>query len=143
MTVAYPSIPCPQSIRSAPTERRIMGTRSRPINARSKQLDESAFENVSWPPFNATQYSTFRAWWRDDLVYGGAWFTAAWPSPRGQISLKRRFLSTPKWEFIGGQSGGYWQISADLEVRGRITAATSFTGGEPIGLLLILTQLPP
>ena len=119
MNVYPAALPAPQQITSAPASRTLLGTDEYPRTARALQLDESATEQISWPPMTEGEYSAFRTWWETDLVYGGAWFAATWPSPRGQIQLARRFFAAPDWQFIAGPEGGYWAVSATCEVSGR------------------------
>lgn len=58
------------------------------------------------------QAAVFRNWWEVDLVRGGAWFTANWPSMHSSYGvLRRRFVRPPQWTNLGG---GAWRVSCDL-----------------------------
>lgn len=90
-----------------------------PKQFRGLQRDYLATEKITWPPFTQSQSETFKAWWRDTLLRGGAWFTASWPSPQGG-TLHRRFLAPPQWQYIhAGTDKRMWRVSAECEVRGR------------------------
>lgn len=112
----YPAtLPCPQVAVVAPLERRALATSSRPREARALQRDRGILANVTWPPFTAAQAATFRAWWKDSIVFGVAPFNATWPLPEGLVPAIWQFAATPVWSFV---PGGFWQVSAQLEVRG-------------------------
>lgn len=122
--VVYPaSLPCPQTMVTAPAERRALATSSAPRDARALQRDRLSLEQVTFPPMLEADFVEFRRWWRDDLVLGGRWFSANWPTMRGSIAAIRRFRGAPRWSFI---PGGFWQISAQLEVRGESLAPSVF-----------------
>lgn len=63
----------------------------------------------------AEQSAAILAWWRDDLIFGGAWFAADWPIPQGLVTAVRKIREQPRWEYV---PGGYWALSAMCEVRG-------------------------
>lgn len=114
--LTYPaSLPCPQTARYAPLERRQMGTPERPREARALQRDRGATETATWPPLTTAQFETLMDWWRGNLVFGGAWFAATWPSPQGRVALVRKFIQQPRRTFM---AGGFWRVTAMLEVRG-------------------------
>lgn len=114
--IAYPaSLPTPQTSGVASSERRFLATPERPRQARAIQRDRSYTEQLSFPPMRAEQYAVWREWWRNDLLEGGAWFSAEWPLPQGYGTAVRKFLAAPDWAFI---PGGMWRISAVCEVRG-------------------------
>jgi hypothetical protein len=126
--VLYPrSLPCPQTSVVTPAERRALSDPQRPREARNVQRDRLEYERVTWPPFDPDKAEAIFVFWRDTLHRGGAWFTAEWPLPRGlRMQVVRKFREQPKWQFI---PGGFWQLSALCEVRGR---------GKPID-----DQVPP
>jgi len=115
-TISYPeSLPCPQSSNVTAAERRMLSSAERPRDASPLQRDRLSYERVTWPPLTTTQSAALLAWWKDTLIYGGSWFAAAWPSPRGSVTQVRKFLEQPKWDFV---PGGFWRLSATIEVRG-------------------------
>lgn len=112
------SLPRPQTSVVTPAERRILSDQSRPRDARAAQRDRTEFERLTFPALTQAQAAAFDTWWRDDLVYGGAWFTAKWPLPRGFVNAVRKFIETPKFEFVGDHMNGRWRVSVLTEVRG-------------------------
>lgn len=117
LRIEYPSsLPIPQTSTVRPVDRRQLSSADRPREATAFQRDRLELERVTWPPLNATQSAALYAWWKNSLVYGGCWFAAQWPLPRGFTNAVRRFIEAPQWEFI---AGGFWRVSAVLQVRGR------------------------
>lgn len=116
--IVYPeSLPCPQTSSVTAADRRLLTDKDRPRgDAIAIQRDRLEFEQVTWPPLNAIQTATLRAWWKDVLIEGGAWFEATWPMPRGRVPTVRKFTGSLQWEFI---AGGFWRVSGTTEVRGR------------------------
>lgn len=111
----YPvNLPCPQVSNVTPVERRQMSG-NRPREARALQRDRATMERITWPPMTSAQSDALLTWWRDHLTFGGAWFSADWPSPRGSAAVIRKFKEQPKWQFV---AGGYWRLSALCETRG-------------------------
>jgi len=116
LVVSYPdSLPCPQRARVERVDPRQVSDQSYPREARSIWLDRLHTERVVFPPMNAAQFSAFREWWRDELVFGGSWFVASWPNIEAADTKVYRFLDAPVWSFV---AGGFWQISAQVEIRG-------------------------
>lgn len=112
----YPeSLPCPASLGYAPLERRQLSDPQRPRDARALQRDRGATEQATWPPLTTAQFETLMDWWRGNLQFGGAWFVATWPTPQGAVPIVRKFTQQPRRTFI---AGGYWRVTATLEVRG-------------------------
>jgi len=112
----YPtSLPCPRSITVTPWERRQLAAVDRPREARALQRDRATYERVTWPPLTGVQVDILMSWWRENLVMGGAWFVANWPTPRGSIPIVRKFVSQPQRTYI---APGFWQWSAMCETRG-------------------------
>lgn len=115
--IAYPStLPCPQTSTVTPAERRALSQADRPREARTLSRDRLDYERITWPPMGSVLTAILLAWWRINLIYGGAWFTATWPLPRGMVAAVRKFREQPRWVFV---PGGFWRISALCEVRGR------------------------
>ncbi len=118
ISVVFPvSLPNPSASAVSPSERRLLSdVTGGPQQARGVQRDYLAVRQVTWSHLNATEAAMFDAWYRNTLSNGGAWFSAAWPSPQGSVLLVHRFLSAPRWTY---QAGGFWGVAADLQVRGR------------------------
>lgn len=115
--VEYPaSLPVPQTSSIGPAERRLLSQESRPRDAAALSRDRLELERITWPPLSAAQVEELRAWWESTLAYGGRYFRATWPVPRGLTSCVRRLLEAPRWQFV---PGGFWAISALCQVRGR------------------------
>lgn len=111
-----PTLPVPQTSTVTPAERRALSDSNRPRDARALQRDRLDYERITWPPMAPAKTQVLLDWWRDELIYGGAWFSATWPLPRGFVSAVRKMREQPRWQFV---PGGYWRISALCEVRGR------------------------
>lgn len=115
--IDYPqSLPVPQTSVVSPAEMRQLSNERTPYEARALSNEQREFERVTFPAMNAVQAAVFQEWWKDDLIYGGAWFNAKWPLPRGFFEAQRKFVGAPRWQAVGR---GYWKISALCEVRGR------------------------
>lgn len=115
--VRYPStLPCPRTSTVTPAERRQLSQPERPRDAVAIERDRTQLERIAFPTFSAAQAEAFRTWWEDTLFYGAHWFAADWPSPVGLVDVVRRFISAPQWSFV---PGGFWDVSAVCEVRGR------------------------
>lgn len=115
--VRYPStLPCPRTSVVTPAERRQLSQQDRPRDAAAIERDRTWLERITWPVFSATQAAAFRTWWQETLFYGAYWFAADWPSPIGPVDVVRRLVAAPSWTFV---PGGFWEVSALCEVRGR------------------------
>lgn len=115
--VLYPSeLPGPQRADIQSVERRRMTPADVPYEANARQTDMLAIQQIVFPPFTEDQAEAFNHWWSDILDNGGNWFAAKWALPDGWAYAVRRFLETPKWEFLGR---GRWRVSASMELRGR------------------------
>jgi hypothetical protein len=118
VAIVYPTgLPCPQTSYITKAERRALSDPSRPRQARAVQRDRLELERITWPPMTRDQTEILIDWYRDTLLEGGAWFSATWPSPRGQIEIVRRLIERPRWDYVAG-SGGMWLLTALCEVRG-------------------------
>jgi hypothetical protein len=134
MIILYPSsLPRPQTSIVTPFERRALSQADRPRDARAFQRDRLDYERITWPTLSAVQVEALMSWWEEDLVFGGAWFTARWPLPRGFVEAVRKFREQPKREYAGR---GFWRASAVCEVRGRTINEIYDIGTE-------LVELPP
>lgn len=112
--LVYPaSLPVPAVAPIQSAERRVLSD----LEAREFQRDRLAYQSVTFPPFNAEQQEIFDNWWKTDLLKGGKWFSATWPLPEGWVVGVRRFIGTPRWEFIPSPTG-MMRVTAEFEVRG-------------------------
>jgi len=141
--IVYPAgLPCPQTSVVTPAERRALSQSDRPREARALQRDRLDYERITFPPMPIEKSDELLTWWRDTLVFGGAWFSAPWPLPRGLVTAVRKFREQPRWEFV---PGGFWRLSALCEVRGRGELPTD--GGDPyfsnVGYLLHMDGASP
>ena len=111
----YPlTLPGPSKIMLKPAERRRGSSLTEGLQqVRTRQQDFLGVEEVEWE-FVASHAEIFDAWWKGQLVYGGGWFAAGWPSSHRMAIGNRRFISVPKWTLIGHE---YWRVSAQLELR--------------------------
>ena len=116
MAIDYPAgLPIPQTSVITPLERRAMSEPEVPREARAQARDRLQFERATWS-VTAAQVEVFRAWWETDLRNGGAWFNATFPVPEGLVEKQHCFRTQPRYGFV---PGGFWKVSAVLEVRGR------------------------
>ena len=117
MAIDFPiTLPVPQTMQVTPMERAQFSDADRPREARALSLDRLAIVRAVWPALPPAKAEIFRAWWRDTVYQGGAWFNATWPLPQGRVPSVFRFIEQPTWRFV---PGGYWRIEAVLEQRGR------------------------
>lgn len=77
--------------------------------------------------FTAEQAAIFYAWWRDDLLFGGAWFNCNWPSLRPG-PMVAQFITEPDFDHV---YNGAHRISLLTQIRGA-SAAISAGGPEPV-----------
>ena len=116
MPIDYPAgLPIPQTSVITPLERRAMSDPEMPREARAQSRDRLQFERATWV-LTDLQVELFRSWWETDLRNGGAWFNAVFPVPEGLVEKQHCFRTQPSFGFI---PGGFWKVSAILEVRGR------------------------
>jgi hypothetical protein len=117
MATDYPStLPVPQTANITPFERAQLSNADRPREARALSTDRLATVRATWPPLSPADAAVFRAWWKDEIYEGGAWFNATWPLPQGTVEAVFRFIQQPRWRFV---PGGRWRIEAVMELRGR------------------------
>jgi hypothetical protein len=113
--VAPALLPCPQSSSVSPEERRLL-SEGYPRTLRTIETDERQYQTLTWM-LDANRSAVFSTWWKTDLVYGAAWWSAppTWPTPEGLVVKIRRFAADPLWEYL---SSGYWRVSCPCEVAG-------------------------
>jgi len=94
MTIAYPAtLPDPIRAPIQSAERRILSTLPGPRQARALQRQRMAGQEIEFV-FTYAEAQAFAAWVKNDLIDGGAWFTANWPQPQGGPGT-RRFIGAP------------------------------------------------
>jgi hypothetical protein len=85
-----------------------------PASTRALQRDFAGTAALSFV-FSSAQYAQWLAWWKNDLVYGGAWFSApTWPFPWG-LGAVLRHASAPTVRHLGR---GIRQVDVQADVRG-------------------------
>lgn len=127
MAIDYPAaLPVPQTSVITPLERRALSNPDAPLEGRAASRDRLQFERVTWTLSDA-QVEIFRAWWKTDLTDGGAWFNASWPVLEGIVERQHAFRTQPAYAFI---PGGFWKVSALLEIRGRSRPVAEGIPGE-------------
>ena len=126
--IIYPStLPGPSVSAVTPTERRLLSDLTgAPQQARGLQRDYLATQHVEWAVLSASEAAMFYEWWKNTLTYGGAWFASTWPAPQGWVSIARRFIGAPAWTNL---PGGFWRVSAEVQVRGRGELPFAFATG--------------
>lgn len=129
--IAYPvTLPGPISAPLQSVERRLLSSLPGPRQSRALQRDRLAGQQVDFIFTNA-QAAIFAAWVKNDLLAGGAWFSANWPQPQGGTGV-RRFVGAPSYPQYMPTFG--WRVSAVCEVRGKGRLPTDcinemFSGG--------------
>lgn len=114
--ITYPAtLPAPSVADVTAHERRLVAPLDGARVTRPAQLDRLALQELTFEFLGSANGADFYAWWRDTLVFGGAWFAATWPLPQGWVSGVRRFASVPQWRYSAGQG---WRVTAQCEVRG-------------------------
>lgn len=117
--VTYPAgLPAPTAMNLTPAERRaaegLAVESTAAASARALQRDFAGTAALTFV-FSAAQYAQWLAWWKDDLVYGGAWFSApTWPFPWGLGGVLRH-ASAPTVRHLGR---GIREVSVQADVRG-------------------------
>jgi hypothetical protein len=122
MALVYPlTLPGPTSLVILNDERRLIHSDAGVRQTSVQQRDRLAVQRLTFI-FTFAECAVFRAWWQTDLMYGGAWFSATWPLPQGLLAGIRKFLHTPKWEYLPLVG---WQVSVECEMRGYGAVLTS------------------
>lgn len=86
-----------------------------PREARALQRDRLANQTLTFF-YTLEQAEVFRAWWQDDLEYGGTWFASNWAHPQAAVAV-RKFIGQPRWVEFTAYAG--WKVEITVEVRGR------------------------
>jgi hypothetical protein len=110
------TLPCPAALPTRSYERRSL--QSRPYLARPFQRDRHQFQEVTFVPMNYATATALRTFWREDLEFGGNWFSApTWSRPQGAGGV-RRFIGPLEFSYIPGTAMGYWRATGTVEIRG-------------------------
>lgn len=114
--LAYPStLPMPaQAVVLTPVPTRREYGRPGPFSVRVYGVDR-LYQGTAQLVLTPAQVEAFRAWWATDLVQGGCWFAASWPTQRGSIQQAWRLTAPPQYEHL---AVGIWRVSLAVEVRG-------------------------
>jgi hypothetical protein len=117
----YPlALPTPaEVIIEQPAERRQLAGRPGAFLIQANARERMGTVSVQWA-LPAAKSAPWLEWWRDDLLQGGAWFFASWPSGEGlRVQRMYCFASEPQWDHAGL---GVWRVSASLQFRTGIVA---------------------
>ena len=113
--LAYPSsLPGPTAAAVSADERRQIAELDGVRITRGIQNDRSSLYSATFIFKSSAECAAFRSWWKDTLIYGGAWFTSTWPWPEGLVSRVRRFVTVPRWDWLPSVG---WRVTAVLETR--------------------------
>lgn len=106
--VRYPSdLPCPQADTDlVPRERRYISDISDVRNMRMFQQEFQATRNRIVFIFTEEEQREFREWYKNEILYGGAWFLADWPTLHKDKDVPHRFVGHPKYEWLTGMNPG-------------------------------------
>lgn len=132
----YPlTLPGPSQITLKPAERRRVSSIQTGLQqVFGRQRDFLGDESVVFH-YTAAQALVFDTWWKGQLVYGGGWFAAAWPTAHQMSVGNRRFTASPRWKLVGHE---YWEVSCEFEIRSTLNNSPSGggVGMEPGGTRL-------
>lgn len=106
--VKYPDdLPCPQADTDlVPRERRYISDISDVRNMRMFQQEFQATRNRIAFIFTEEEVRQFREWYEVEIISGGAWFYADWPTLHKDKKIAHRFVGQPKYEWLFGGNPG-------------------------------------
>ena len=106
--VRYPhTLPCPQvDTDLVPRERRYISDITDVRNMRMFQQEFQATRNRISFIFTEEEAREFREWYTTDIIHGGAWFYADWPTLHKDKKIAHRFVGQPKYEWLLGANPG-------------------------------------
>lgn len=106
--IRYPdSLPCPQADTDlVPRERRYISDITDVRNLRMFQQEFQATRNRISFIFTEEEAREFREWYENDILHGGAWFYADWPTLHKDKNIAHRFVGQPKYEWLLGANPG-------------------------------------
>lgn len=116
--VKYPDdLPCPQADTDlVPRERRYISDISDVRNMRMFQQEFQATRNRITFIFTEEEVRQFREWYEVEIIFGGAWFYADWPTLHKDKKIAHRFVGQPKYEWLfGGNPGMMGRSSAGVK----------------------------
>ena len=91
---------------------------SGPESLRRRSVQPSANAQISFR-YSKEEYSLFKAWWTDVLLFGHRWFLIRIPSAGGITWHYVRFTDRYRSKLVGHR---YWDVSASIELRERAFA---------------------
>ena len=91
---------------------------SGPESLRRRSVQPSANAQISFR-YSKDEYSVFKAWWTDVLLFGHRWFLIRIPSAGGITWHYVRFTDRYRSKLVGHR---YWDVSASIELRERAFA---------------------
>lgn len=106
--VKYPDdLPCPQADTDlVPRERRYISDITEVRNMRMFQQEFQATRNRITFIFTEEEARQFREWYENEIIFGGAWFYADWPTLHKDKKIAHRFVGQPKYEWLLGANPG-------------------------------------
>lgn len=116
--VKYPDdLPCPQADTDlVPRERRYTSDISDVRSMRMFQQEFQATRNRITFIFTEEEVRQFREWYEVEIIFGGAWFYADWPTLHKDKKIAHRFVGQPKYEWLfGGNPGMMGRSSAGVK----------------------------
>lgn len=116
--VKYPDdLPCPQADTDlVPRERRYISDITNVRNMRMFQQEFQATRNRITFIFTEEEVRQFREWYDVEIIFGGAWFYADWPTLHKDKKIAHRFVGQPKYEWLfGGNPGMMGRSSAGVK----------------------------
>ena len=116
--VKYPDdLPCPQvDTDLVPRERRYISDITEVRNMRMFQQEFQATRNRISFIFTEEEVREFREWYENEIIFGGAWFYADWPTLHKDKKIVHRFVGQPKYEWLfGGNPGMMGRSSAGVK----------------------------
>lgn len=116
--VKYPDdLPCPQADTDlVPRERRYISDITEVRNMRMFQQEFQATRNRITFIFTEEEVRQFREWYEVEIISGGAWFYADWPTLHKDKKIAHRFVGQPKYEWLfGGNPGMMGRSSAGVK----------------------------
>ncbi len=114
--IVYPTeLPGPGDCALTPDERRrVPSIDGGPFDTADGQTDFLATQTHTFVLTDA-EFDAWWTWWKNTLIFGGAWFAAAWPHPAGAVTAARQFITAPTVEALGN---GRRRITIQSQLRG-------------------------
>lgn len=130
MPVEYPAmLPPPSGYGFSARERRAMSSGDGPQQARTRARDPIVdAERVSWR-YSPAEMEAWQIWYRDELLWGQLWFAVPLPGYGGELVRVARYVSAVDRQHV---AAGVFEVSADLEIRGRSALPTAGGGAAAV-----------